>query len=83
MELTVHTAMLTGVESGSITTTFEVIAKPVTPEPPAAPEAPAPVVVPTGGVILPNAGLPLALVILGALLALGFVVLPRRRSPEN
>jgi adhesin/invasin len=84
MEVTVHTAMLTGVESGSITTTFEVMAKPVTPEPPAAPEAPAPVVVPTGGVILPSAVLPLALVILGALLALGFVVTTRnRRSTDN
>jgi hypothetical protein len=65
MEYTTHTATLTGEQSGSVSTTFEVIAKPV---------------VPTGGTTLPSAAPALALMVLGALSAFtGFSILSRIR----
>ena len=68
MEYTTHTARLTGEQSGSAPdVTFEVIARPVS--------------VPTGGTTLPGAALPLSLMVLGALIALGgFQGLSRTRN---
>jgi hypothetical protein len=70
MEYTMHTAMLTGELSGNISTQFEVIEKPV-------------VIVPTGGTTLPQSTLPLMMVVISALIAIGgSVALPRiRRNP--
>ncbi|MCL1923794.1 MAG: Ig-like domain-containing protein, partial [Propionibacteriaceae bacterium] len=67
MEYALHTATLTGDESGTRSATFQVIPRPV---------------VPTGGTTLPGATLPLILMALGGLIAVigGGILTRRQRS---
>jgi adhesin/invasin len=64
-----HTATLTGEESGAVSSTFQVVPKPV---------------VKTGGTSLPQAAFPLGIMLLAAMMVLsGVVILPRARRTES
>ncbi|MCL1923795.1 MAG: Ig-like domain-containing protein [Propionibacteriaceae bacterium] len=77
MEYGFHTAILTGVESGSAYVTFEVIAKPAAP---VAPEIP---YVPTGGVVQGGSWLAIYLLIAGSLVSfVGFLMVRIRRNSD-